>query len=204
LSERAKYLLIAAYETVNTLHCQLLFYQCKLIWMKYHWTDLLISPELGGAWEVEFGDLCKIINFMIMRKSLKAFAHLIWWMEVIFDCIPWQWQPTYWNEPEDLQQSRGLASGLPDFSWYIIPKLGKTNINPKIYQMAIKHTRWPLSRQNGHKIYQHLPLCTRPSEIYPKYDFWSQNIPSGNPDWHYDHEKIFSPMIKGRIFQLTP
>jgi hypothetical protein len=24
---------------------------------------------------------------------------------------------------------------------------------------------------------------TRPSQIYPKWDFWFENIPSGNPDY---------------------
>jgi hypothetical protein len=28
----------------------------------------------------------------------------------------------------------------------------------KIYQMAIKYTKWQLNRPNGHKIYQHLSL----------------------------------------------
>jgi hypothetical protein len=34
--------------------------------------------------------------------------------------------------------------GLPDFSWYKIPKTGKNIPNGhKIYQMAIKFTKWP-------------------------------------------------------------
>jgi hypothetical protein len=46
-------------------------------------------------------------------------------------------------KPEDLQQSRGLASGLLDFSWYIIPKWGKNQSQNlpnghKTYQMAVK------------------------------------------------------------------
>jgi hypothetical protein len=34
--------------------------------------------------------------------------------------------------------------GLPDFSWYNIPKRGK------IYQITIKYTKWPYNRPNGH------------------------------------------------------
>jgi hypothetical protein len=38
----------------------------------------------------------------------------------------------------------GFAAGLPDFSWYDIPKRGK-NIpnNYKIYPTAAKYTTWP-------------------------------------------------------------
>jgi hypothetical protein len=32
----------------------------------------------------------------------------------------------------------------------------------KIYQMATKYTKLPCNRQNGHKIYQHLPLQVPP------------------------------------------
>jgi hypothetical protein len=56
----------------------------------------------------------------------------------------------------------------------------------KIYQMAIK-------LPNGHKIYQmfiiyskwplNIPIfsISRTSKNYPKWDFWFENIPSGNP-----------------------
>jgi hypothetical protein len=47
----------------------------------------------------------------------------------------------------------------------------------KIYQME--------NRPNGHKIYQHRPLCTRPTKIHPNWDFWFEKIPSGNPDLAY-------------------
>jgi hypothetical protein len=73
-------------------------------------------------------------------------------------------------------------SGLPDFSLYNIPKWGK------IYQIATKLS-------NGHKIYQmavnipndhrhNIPtfFIPRPSQIYPNFDFWFENIPSGNLD----------------------
>jgi hypothetical protein len=56
------------------------------------------------------------------------------------------------------------VSGLPDFSWYNIPKRGK------IYQSTTKYTKWTQNMYtkwtehlpNGHKIYQHLPLQDPP------------------------------------------
>jgi hypothetical protein len=35
------------------------------------------------------------------------------------------------------------APGLPDFSWYNIPKRGKIPNNHKIYQMGTKYTKLP-------------------------------------------------------------
>jgi hypothetical protein len=39
--------------------------------------------------------------------------------------------------------------------------------------MAIKYTEWP----------QNLPTSSiaRPYKMYPNWDFWFENIPSGNP-----------------------
>jgi hypothetical protein len=37
--------------------------------------------------------------------------------------------------------------GLPDLSWYNIPKRGKNKI-------TVKYTKWPQNIPNGHKIYQ--------------------------------------------------
>jgi hypothetical protein len=49
----------------------------------------------------------------------------------------------------------------------------------KIYQMAITY----VSIQNGRKIDQMSIKYTiaRPPKIYPNCDFWSENLPSGNP-----------------------
>jgi hypothetical protein len=47
-------------------------------------------------------------------------------------------------------------AGLPDFSWYKIPKRGK------IYQMAIKYFQWPQNRPNSHKICQYFSLKDLP------------------------------------------
>jgi hypothetical protein len=73
--------------------------------------------------------------------------------------------------------------GLPDFSWYNIPKRGK------IYQIATKYTKWPQNISNGRKIYQ---IHIKYTKIYyckthqnlPKLGFW---VWSGNPArdaWH--------------------
>jgi hypothetical protein len=53
-----------------------------------------------------------------------------------------------------------METGLPDFSWYNIPKRRKIMPNNhKMYQMATKYTKWPTS------------FIARPSEIYPKLVF---------------------------------
>jgi hypothetical protein len=74
------------------------------------------------------------------------------------------------------------TAGLPDFSWYVIPKWGN------IYQITRKYTKRPyLNIPNGRKIdqmsrkYTNISIA-RPSKIYPNWDFWLENIPSGNPD----------------------
>jgi hypothetical protein len=71
---------------------------------------------------------------------------------------------------------QGSTSGLPDFSWYNIPK-------------QKKYTKGPHNVPNGHKITnwpQNMPTSsiTGPSKIYPNWDFWYENIPSGNPARH--------------------
>jgi hypothetical protein len=62
--------------------------------------------------------------------------------------------------------------------------------------MALKYTYQHLQRTknvpNDNKICemvtkytnQHMYSMARPSKIYPNYDFWFQNIPSGNPGIH--------------------
>jgi hypothetical protein len=44
------------------------------------------------------------------------------------------------------QGLRHFVLGLPDFSWYKIPKMGK------IYHITIKYTKWPKNRPNSNKI----------------------------------------------------
>jgi hypothetical protein len=46
-------------------------------------------------------------------------------------------------------------------------------ITYKIYHMSVKYTQKPL----------HIPTSSiaSPSKIYPNYDFWLENMPSGNP-----------------------
>jgi protoporphyrinogen oxidase len=70
--------------------------------------------------------------------------------------------------------SRATRSGLPDCSWYNIPK------REKIYQIATKYTKWPQNRPNGRKTYQYLPLQV-PLEN-PKIRFFGlKKMASGNP-----------------------
>jgi hypothetical protein len=39
------------------------------------------------------------------------------------------------------------------------------------------------NRSNGYTINQHLELQTEPSKISPNWDFWFENVASGNPDF---------------------
>jgi hypothetical protein len=60
-------------------------------------------------------------------------------------------------------------------------KTGKIyTILPQNYRMAVKYTNCQYLIPNGHKIFQ--PFSnSRLSQIYPNWDFWFENIPSGNP-----------------------
>jgi hypothetical protein len=45
---------------------------------------------------------------------------------------------------ETFDSAQGLQTGLPDFSWYMIPKLEKNVPNEyKMYQMVIKYPKNP-------------------------------------------------------------
>jgi hypothetical protein len=45
---------------------------------------------------------------------------------------------------------------------------------------GIKYIKLQLNKPNDHKIYQHLRFAT-PCKIYPNWELWCENIPSGNP-----------------------
>jgi hypothetical protein len=62
-----------------------------------------------------------------------------------------------------------VRAGLPDFYCYSIPKRKNIPNDQQIYQMAIKHPKRPTSS------------IARPSKIYPNWNFWFENAPSGNP-----------------------
>jgi hypothetical protein len=59
------------------------------------------------------------------------------------------------------------SAGLPDYSLYNGPKRGKCTQCPKNYQMDINYNIFSI---------------TRPTKMYPKWDFWYEKIPSGNPE----------------------
>jgi hypothetical protein len=59
-------------------------------------------------------------------------------------------------------------AGLPDFSWYNIPKRGKIKW-PQNIPNGQKYTKWLQNKPNCHKIYQ----------IATKYTTRTQNIPNG-------------------------
>jgi hypothetical protein len=47
--------------------------------------------------------------------------------------------------------------------------------------MASKYAKWPQNMPNSHKIYIPTSSIARPSKIYPDWDFWLENMSSGNP-----------------------
>jgi hypothetical protein len=80
------------------------------------------------------------------------------------------------------------AARLPDFSWSMIPK------PEKMYQMNTKCPKWSQSIPNGHKVSKMSVKYSKgikisifsnlsPYKIYPKWDFWLENKPSGNPEF---------------------
>jgi hypothetical protein len=71
---------------------------------------------------------------------------------------------------------------LPDFYWYDIPKRGKYN--------KLHLPKLPQNISNGNEIDQmaiKMPTSSiaRPSKIYPVWDFWFGNMPSGNPAYNW-------------------
>jgi hypothetical protein len=85
---------------------------------------------------------------------------------------------------------------LSDFCRHNIPKRGKiyqiaTKLphGHKMYQAAVIYSKWPKNKPNF--------SIPRPSKIYPNWDFWFENIPSGNPVLH----KYFLPPTL--IFSFT-
>jgi hypothetical protein len=71
-----------------------------------------------------------------------------------------------------------MQPGLPDFYWHKISKWAN------IPKMTTKYTKWPYV--NGSKIDQMVIkfaniFKTRHSKIYPNWDLWFENKPSGNP-----------------------
>jgi hypothetical protein len=81
-------------------------------------------------------------------------------------------------------QSQLLSQpGLPDFSWYNLPKRGKIyHIIAKYTATkynATKYTKWQYNVINSYKIYHHFPFQTL--KIYPNWDFWFEYTSPGNP-----------------------
>jgi hypothetical protein len=62
----------------------------------------------------------------------------------------------------EIYRRRGKQAGLPDFSWYIIPKRGKYTKLPQNIPTAHRIFQMPVKRPNVHKIYRHLQLQDPP------------------------------------------
>jgi hypothetical protein len=50
------------------------------------------------------------------------------------------------------------AAGLPDMSWYMIPKPINVPNEHTMYQMVIKYPKCPWNIPSGHKTYQYFPI----------------------------------------------
>jgi hypothetical protein len=66
-------------------------------------------------------------------------------------------------------------AGLPDLSWFVIPK------PEKMYQMNTKCSQESVKYYNRMKWNISIFSKLRHSEIYPNWNFWLENKPSGNP-----------------------
>jgi hypothetical protein len=88
-----------------------------------------------------------------------------------------------------LPTSLHTKAGLPDFSWYGIPK------REKYTKITTKYTKWQSNIPNGHKTYQHLFLQDTPKNC-PYWDFWFEKKQSGNPalmapkNFHFFQESL--------------
>jgi hypothetical protein len=91
-----------------------------------------------------------------------------------------------YSKPEPMN----VPPGLPDFSWYMLPK------PEKMYQTVINYAKCPQNILNYHKIslFYHL----RPSKICPNWNFWFEKKPSGNP-LSRDKRFRFAEMVRFRL-----
>jgi hypothetical protein len=61
--------------------------------------------------------------------------------------------------PKLLFSFLAFDSGLPDFSWYMVPQPEKNVPNKhKMYHMVIKYPKCPINISNGHTIFKHFPI----------------------------------------------
>jgi hypothetical protein len=85
--------------------------------------------------------------------------------------------------PKIVEWKLKLVPGLPDYYWHTIPKMGDHMPNCR-YLI----TKWSKNIPNGRNIfktvkeYQCFPF-QGPPKFYPNWEFWFENMPSGNPGW---------------------
>jgi hypothetical protein len=87
----------------------------------------------------------------------------------------------------------------------MIPKPGKnTPDEHKMYQMVIKYPKCPYIKYSKWLYNVSTLSHLRPSKIYPNWDFWFENKPSGNPVSKYDKVfRVFMSYIKIHYFSNT-
>jgi hypothetical protein len=125
----------------------------------------------AGSWRFLFKELG---YFYTTPKRLQTGE----WMPRM--AVNWSWGPNnvknYWLNCELIMSV--LHTGLPDFSWFNVPKRGKI---PNCHLI----TKFP----NIHSIY--IPTVSRASKIYAKWDFWFENthtiIWQPDPDYMHIH-----------------
>jgi hypothetical protein len=53
-----------------------------------------------------------------------------------------KWNDAVWGKKAFFSAAAYIDAGLPDFSWYNLPKREKITNEHKTYQMATKYTKW--------------------------------------------------------------
>jgi hypothetical protein len=88
----------------------------------------------------------------------------------------WKWSKALADPKRHYQQGCQIFLGTWDHNRDKYTKLAQNLSNcHKISQMSVKYRKWPW----------YIPTISnlRPSKIYPNWYFWSENKPSGDPDY---------------------
>jgi hypothetical protein len=115
-----------------------------------------------------FGTYCPVL-VSCTKKNLEALLSDL--------CYKLSKPPKKSSEKSNATYFEAIVTGVARFLLVKHTKRGKNipydEIIHKIYPMAVKQTKWP----------QNIPTSSivRPFKIYPNWDFWFENMPSGNP-----------------------
>jgi hypothetical protein len=135
---------------------------CSVFWNLWKFT--------GGA--RCYQALCLWKNNGIKSVMIIFFVMIIWLKHVPFE----QKRDKRHRQKSDVAQTNHLNCKVARFSILQYSKNWKnTPIDNNIYQITAKYTEWPWN----------IPKCSimRPIKIFRNWDFWYENIPSGNPNF---------------------